>query len=327
MAKNAAACYPPEVRALARFVLLIGLGAAPARAKDEPFRWRELASPHFEVYHQGNWVPPGFVMKLERMHGRLRLDLAMFSPWIAKERVKLYLYADRRSYVAGRFEPPGWSNGVAMYEIRTVAVHDQPTAKKLLEVISHETTHLLFESYWGEVGKQPPSWLNEGLAMLEEAEGAERPETSDWYQLMVELPSKPMMTVESLATIRPADDLKNDKDKVALWYTQSYSVVHFLFRRHSKLQFKTFVSYLRDGRELKDALWLAYRYQTVERFEKAWLEWLKDPQHRARIARAYDSPSASLSLGENDKFRFRSMPGFGSVGSGANVRRKKEDEE
>lgn len=295
--------------------LLLALGG-PALAREESFKWHETMSPHFEIKHEKTWLPPGTVMKLERLHGRLRLDLSMFSPWMAKERVKLWLYADRDSYVAGRFEPPGWSNGIAMYEIRTVAVHDQPAPKKLFEVISHETTHLLFESYWGEVGKIPPAWLNEGLSMLEEAESAERPETSDWYQLMIELPNKPVFKLDSLAVTRPTEDLGDDKDKVALFYTQSYSVVHFLFRKHNKLQFKTFVSNLRDGRSLKDALWLSYRYQTVEKFEKAWKDWLKDPSHLKKIERAYSSrPSASLSLQEGEKLGFRRMQGFGSFGT------------
>lgn len=297
--------------------LLSAVFAASAQAApQEPFRWRQTTSPHFQVHHEDHWLPGGALMSLERLHGRLRLDLSMFSPWMAKERVELYVYKTRRSYVAGRFEPPAWSNGVAMYRTRTVAVHDQPNAKKLFEVISHETTHLLFESYWGENGKTPPSWLNEGLAMLEEAESAASPETSDWYQLMVELPRKPILRIEALAQINPTTDLSNDKDKVAQWYTQAYSVVHFLFRKHSKLQFKTFVSNLRDGRELKDALWLSYRYQTVEKFEKAWLAWLKDPSHLRKIERAYARPAAgSLGLQEGEKLGFKRMNGFGKMGS------------
>lgn len=291
--------------------------------------WQTTTCPHFEVYHEGPWLPPGATMKLERIHGRLRLDLSMFSPWMAKERVKLYLYKTRKSYVAGKFEPPSWSNGIAMYEIRTVAVYDQPSPKKLFEVVGHETTHLLFESYWGEVGKQPPSWLNEGLAMLEEADYMDRPETSDWYQLMAELPGKSLIPFSALTRIRPTEDLKDDKDKVALWYTESYSVVHFLFRKHSKLQFKTFVSYLRDGKSTQEALWLAYRYQTADKFEKAWLDWLRDPQHKKRIERLWNSPSASLSLGlgEGDKFGFKRMQGFGPIGYQADRKKKSEDDE
>ncbi len=267
-----------EYAVLAAFLSL----AAPARAAEES-AWRQTLSPHFEVSHEGNWLPPAFLINVERIHSRLRLDLAMFSPWMAKERIKLYLYAGPDSYARGSFHPPAWSNGLAMYETRTVIVYDQPSRKKLLEILGHETTHLLFESYWGEVGKRPPAWLNEGLAMLEEADSAEHPERSDWYQMMTDLPGQQLYSIEQLARITPAEEL-TDKAKVTTWYTESYSIVHFLFRKHSKLQFKTFVSDLRDGKSLQQALWLVYRYRSVDDFQKAWLAWLRSPIHKERVS-------------------------------------------
>lgn len=228
-------------------------------------------------------MPSGLIVSLEKMHSRLRLDLAMFSPWMSRERLKLYLYKTQESYRNGEFEPPPWSNGIALYDKRTVVVHDQPEKKKLLEVISHETTHLLFESYWGEAGKSPPDWLNEGLAMLEEGESPEHPEKTEWYRAMVYLTEGPILSLQELARLSPTKDLGDDKSKVEVWYTQAYSVVHFLFRKHSRLQFKNLCSKLRDGKDLSEALWLVYRYRSVKDFEKAWLDWLKEPGHRKRL--------------------------------------------
>lgn len=259
----------------------IFLAAAQAQAGSES-AWRQTLAPHFDVHHEANWMPPGFLIAVERIHSRLRLDLAMFSPWMAKERIKLFLYASPESYAKGTWHPPAWSNGLAMYETRTVIVYDQASRKKLDEILAHETTHLLFESYWGEVGKRPPAWLNEGLAMLEEADSAEHPESSDWYQMMVDLPGQQVYSIEALAKITPTEEL-TDKSKVTTWYTESYSVVHFLFRKHSKLQFKTFVSDLRDGKSLERSLWLVYRYRSLGDFQKAWLAWLNSPTHRKRV--------------------------------------------
>ncbi len=262
-------------------------------------QWRETVSPHFVIAHESPWTPPGFVIALEKLHNRLRMDLSMFSPWMAKERLRLYLYKERATYLKGEFEPPSWSNGIAMYDKKAVAVHDQPEAAKLLQIIAHETTHLLFEGFWKEAGKQPPSWLNEGLAMMEESESVGKPEKSDWYQAMAYQPRKSLLPLEKFFAINPTTDIKDDQEKVTAWYVQAYSLVYFLYRRHSRLQFKTFCGHLRDGRPLKESLWLSYRFATLAKLESAWREWLDSPEHKKRVealaqtgARAKVVPSA-----------------------------------
>lgn len=283
--------------------LLAGLcAAAPrARASDES-SWPRTLTPHFELRHESVWLPPGFVISLESIHSRLSLDLAMFSPWMAQERIKLYLYATPQSYAAGRFQPPSWSNGLALYQAKTVIVYNEPSRRKLDSVLAHETTHLLFESYWGEAGKRPPAWLNEGLAMLEEADSPEHPESSDWYQMMLQLPQQRLYGLSSLFKITPTEDL-SDGGKVTTWYAESYSVVYFLFREHSKLQFHTFVSDLREGKTLEQALWLVYRYHSLADFQKAWLAWLRRSTHARRpvlmgVSEESASPDAAGSEGQ-----------------------------
>lgn len=238
--------------------------------------WHDTLSPHFHVFHEDAFMPGGFTLSLEKFHGRLRFELGMFSPWMSKERISLYLYHDQESYAHGEFHPPPWSNGISLYEKRTVAVYDQADREKLLQIATHETTHLLFESYFGEVGRQPPSWLNEGLAMVEEV-APQHPEASEWFRAMVRLPEKGTLPLDRLFALSPTKDLNDSKRKVETWYVQSYSVVYFLLRKHSSLQFKSFCEKLRDGEPVEQALWSSYRYHSVALFEKDWLRWLRDP--------------------------------------------------
>jgi hypothetical protein len=251
------------------------LSGAVGAAGESAWSWHESTTPHFEVKRQDFWLPPGFLMGLERIHSRLRLDLSVFSPWMEKERVKLFLYKDRESYARGVFSPPPWSNGLAIYEQKAVAVYEQKEPGKLLELVAHETTHLLFESYWLEEKKHPPSWLNEGLAMNEEEDLA-HPETSSWRQRMSDLSSEKMLPVARLVEIDPGKDLKDNHKIVELWYVESYSLVRFLLRARSRLQFKIFVEKLRDGKPLEESLWLSYRYRTLKQLEIAWQAWLKE---------------------------------------------------
>lgn len=268
-------------------VLAAAQGLAPSSGQVE---WRQTLSPHFTVMHEAAWAPPGFVMTLERLHNRLRRDLAMFSPWMAKERLKLYLYKDRASYLAGEFSPPAWSNGIALYQRKIVAVYDQQDRRKLAEIVAHETTHLLFESYWGEAGKAPPSWLNEGLAMLEEAEASSGAERSPWYRAMAALPRGDFLPMARFLEMNPTHDLKDDKEKVGVWYIQAFSLVYFLSRERTRLQFKDFCARLRDGKPLPEALWLVYRFQGAAKLEKAWKEWLASPVHLKRAQLITNEP-------------------------------------
>lgn len=287
----------------ARFIAFI-LAIFSSHAGD--WAWRETLSPHFVVSHERAWMPGGFIMSLERMHSRLRLDLAMFSPWMAKERLKLYLYKNQKSYKAGEFSPPEWSNGIALYDRKTVAVYDQPDKDKLLEVISHETTHLIFEGYWGEAHKTPPSWLNEGLAMMEEGASQEQPERSPWYEAMAYLPERPTIPMEDFLKINPTQDLKDKQADVGVWYVQAYALVYFLFRQHSRLQFKNFCEKLRGGKDIEESLWLVYRLHSLNDFEKVWKAWLRDPVHKKRLP-----ARSSFSIGEEkEKEPIGAIKGF-----------------
>src|SRR5579859_615840 len=133
-------------------------------------QWVDTVSAHFVIRRQTAFTTGASTIDLERLHNRLRLDLAAFSPWMAKERVTLYLYPNSKSYGEGEFHPPAWSNGIAFYDRRIIAVYAHHSPEALDKIIAHEMTHLLFESYWAESHKMPPSWLNEGLAMMEETE-------------------------------------------------------------------------------------------------------------------------------------------------------------
>jgi len=272
------------MRLLSAGLLLLGLGAPASAVRERD--WHETLSPQLHILHQAAFLPRSFLMDVGRTHSRLKLDLSMFSPWMSKDRIKVYLYADRESYLRGEFHPPAWSNGIAYFDRRSIATFVQEGGRRTTDVISHEMTHVLFESYWAEVGKPPPVWLNEGLAMLEEARDPSRPEDSDWYQSMALLSGRalPMARFVAIKPVEDAEGLKMDKDDVTLWYVQAYSTIHFLYRRHTRLQFFQLVKGLRDGKTLTEMLWQVYRYRTLDDFETAWRVWLKMPAVQDRFA-------------------------------------------
>ncbi|MFH2203928.1 MAG: hypothetical protein ABIJ96_12480 [Elusimicrobiota bacterium] len=272
-------------------------------------RWHESVSPNFIVRHESSFMPPGLLLELGKMHGRLRLDLSMFSPWMAKERIHVYLYSTAKSYVAGEFKPPAWSNGVAYSERKLIATHEQAEKRKLIAIMSHEMTHLLFESYWAEEKKSPPVWINEGLAMMEEAVDPKLPEDSDWHRSMWVLSQARPLRLKNFFAMNPTRDMMHaQKEQVSHWYVQAYSLVYFLYRKHTRMQFRSFCGMLRDGKSLEQSLWKAYRYASVDKLEAAWRKWLALPELQEKI-RPHEQPRAAASVkapasdGESKRFK------------------------
>ncbi len=262
--------------------ILLG-GAARGSCEEGPGQteWKTTTSPHFLVYHEAPFAPPGVVLGLEKLYGRLRLDLSMFAPWMEKEKVKVYIYRTRNTYLNPKeFNPPSWSDGIAFLDRKVIVSFEQKGRRKLTEILAHEMTHLLFESYWQDARRDPPTWINEGLSMLEETPPAEATE-SDWYQAMGQLGGKAQPFTEFVKQ-SPMKHMK-ERDQVARWYVQAYSMVHFLYRKHSRMQFFNFCSHLSKGRDLQQALWMAYRYPSLDKFEGAWRRWMNMPEMREKL--------------------------------------------
>lgn len=291
-------------------------GSASAAKDGQGWEWRQSNTPHFIINHQTSWLPPGFTMGVEKAHARLRMDLGAFSPWMAKEKINLYVYQDQQSYLAGEFAPPQWSNGLAIFERKAVALPAMKDPRKLLSVMAHETTHLLFQSYWKEAKREPPSWINEGLAMVQEAESADRPETGVWYQQMTLVDPKKFPDLESFFEVSPMKDLHNDQAAVGEWYIQAYSVTYFLLRKHSRLQFKSFCGALRDGKPVADALWSNYRYKKVSDLDKKWRQWLADPMHARKVAALGGDARTGMDEDAVTKGGGLKAAGFKSIGKG-----------
>ncbi len=261
------------------------LAASGGRA--EPDRWHETLSPHFIVKHESAFAPQSMTLDLEKLHNRLRLDLSMFAPWMAKERMTLYLYSAQASYLHGKFNPPSWSNGVAFYRDRTVATFVNEDKRKMFQVLGHETTHLLFEGYWGEQGKTPPVWLNEGLAMMEETD-EEGNAHSDWKAALDMSDARDLLPLSRLTKASPTQDFKDDRRAVTGWYVESYGLVRFLYHYRQRMQFFNFCAQLRDGRALDDVLWRVYRLHGLGALEK---EFRASLGHRPAGMRRAASPA------------------------------------
>ncbi|MDP2865802.1 MAG: hypothetical protein Q8O90_06140, partial [Elusimicrobiota bacterium] len=97
--------------------LILTLSAALSFAAEIPtapsVSWHLKSSPHFEIMHESVWSPGSISLELEKIYSSMRLKMAMFAPWMVKEKARIYIYASQGSYVNGEFNPPPWSKGLA----------------------------------------------------------------------------------------------------------------------------------------------------------------------------------------------------------------------
>lgn len=223
--------------------------------------WPNTISVHYQIHSPRPGLPAGFSSRMEHLHRHLSRELRGLNRWMETERIIVYLYPDRPSYIQGSFRPPPWSGGAAI-----TAGLSQPKRLALIAgasdmVIAHELTHLFMDSFFAERGRRrAPRWLNEGLASMVENDVARRGTGA--------LP-KTILMDEFLRQSPQKDDAAS---RVGLWYRQAESLVRFL-KQGPGFKFDSFCRALRDDVGLKRALFQVYAYPDIRSFERAWLAW------------------------------------------------------
>lgn len=261
------------MRHIILLLLLLSAGA-PVRAEAPPAviapTWHVKSSPHFEIYHESSWSPASISLEMEKMYASMRMSMAMFAPWMVKEKAKIYIYSSQNSYLAGEFNPPKWSKGLAYFGKKTVVVYDTGDMGKLKAVIAHELGHLYFEGYFAEKLKYPPQWLNEGLAVY--LEESVTPEGGPWGRALAYFPETRRFPFETFFKLK-IEDLDSEP-RIADWYLQAYGTVLYLYKPANRLQFKGLCEAVREGESLEKALWKVYRIGGEADFGRKWGVWL-----------------------------------------------------
>ncbi|MCX5786340.1 MAG: hypothetical protein NTX59_11695 [Elusimicrobia bacterium] len=289
--------------------------SGPAQAAGVAGRtaWHLKSSPHFDVYHESSWSPAAIGLELERMYSSMRLNMAMFAPWMVREKTKIYIYSGQKSFLVGEFDPPKWSKGLAFFGKKTVVVYDTGDMVKLKAVIAHELTHLYFESYFGEKLTYPPEWLNEGLAVFMEDNAY--PEAGPWGQALPYLPKERLIEFDRFFTVK-IEDLPSER-QIGDWYLQSYGIVAYLYKPQQRLQFKNFCALLRKGGKVDAALWEIYRVKDPIELEGKWLAWAGNSGQKQNSGFSGAQPSASFN------FKPMQFSSFGFVPFGTQKESKK----
>lgn len=232
--------------------------------------WYRITTPHFEIYNEGKWQIQSLQMEVEKIYSLLKMNLSSFSPWMTKEKTKIYIFKDYDSYIKSEFKPPEWSKGLCFHKKRTIVVYYRKDIEDLSTTLIHELTHLYFEDFFIRKMKGPPVWLNEGFAVY--MESLYKSDKSPWNISLFSFPPDKIVKFNTFTKI-DVNQLKSD-DEIAFWYLQSFGMVKYLYTVFGKPAFYKFNIELANNTDIEKALWNIYRISDWEIFEKRWFDWL-----------------------------------------------------
>jgi len=296
-----------------RLLLLSGLacgtvfarpGAKDAADSFEGIRWNTLTSSHYDVYYESSWPPSGIVMSMERVYSKQRMNLSSFAAFQDNEKLKVYIYKSKQSFLNSSRNPPSWAQALALYggKERTLLMYDMKDSAKMRNTIAHESTHIILHHFF-EKNKQQlpiPDWFNEGMATMVEdsvSDGSAWSTSLEYFKVSKFMPLDQMLYSKA--------GTNTESEAASIWYLEAFSLVKFLNRPEKKIQFSEFARALRDQTPLKSALETNYRYRDIAEFEQAWRTWLSS------FKKKNESGNSTFSSSEFTPFR-TDFSGFSS---------------
>ena len=228
--------------------------------------WKLFKSTHFLVYYKS--APEDTLNRLteraENYYNDITEELGFnrFNFWTWEDRAKIYLFDTQGEYMRATGTPE-WSGGEALPGTKVIRTF--VTAPDFLDnILPHEMGHIIFREMVGFNNPAIPLWLEEGVAGYQEKK---RTPGIKAY-LAGRIQKKSFMDLSGLEGFYPANS--NDREKVELFYLESYSMLDYLISEFGKDRFVLFCQNLRDHKDLRRALALTYSFGAREELESSW---------------------------------------------------------
>ena len=241
--------------------------AAPGRARPAtPGGFSVRETRNFVVYEEAPEVSDELVGTIENLHGDMMLDLVAFSPW-TREQDKVFIFYSQTPATYRRITGrPSWSGGAASLSERKIYLYK---SAETFGILSHELTHVYFDSFFNSAGAESPLWLSEGVATFIQSERGYS--TPRWLsENLTKLQTGGGFKLSDLMRIENLSGA--DEDTVRLWYAQCYSLTRFLMRLKAGDAFYTFCRGIKENKPVSRALYQAYGmpYNKLSSLEYAW---------------------------------------------------------
>lgn len=224
---------------------------------------QELSSLHFKVKAYGVSQTRTYADLSEELYTRIMTDTGLYS-FRPRELYRIVIYGTQDEY-RKKTGQPDWSGGVAVGN--AIYTYASP---RLEGVLAHEMTHLIWYEYMGVArGNQEHRWVNEGLAVYQEAKSmGSKGQTDIFATLRGNLRATPL-TMESMLRLVPATERAYE---VSLWYAQAESMTRFMVERGGRIGYSQFLGALKDGKGFDEAVLTGFpgQWRTLADLETAW---------------------------------------------------------
>jgi hypothetical protein len=210
-----------------------------------------------------HWYDAGasFGRELHESAVKSLADLAEVTGLRTAKPIDLYIYSNTDDMRDAVLYEPGWTGGLAYADHNIVIIGITPDQMEWgKRTQAHELTHALVGQLTFSCLSDMPTWLVEGLAMYGEG-GPDEPSQKQFDEA---LKDDTLVPVRSLS-----GGFSEDPAKADISYTQSYSLVKFLIDQYGQDKMLDFLSKLRDGATVDEALQQVYGFD-IEGFEDAW---------------------------------------------------------
>ena len=190
------------------------------------------------------------------------LDYIFFNTY---KKIKIYVYRNQRDYFA-RTKTSHWAGGHAvLHGERTIYTFEQ---KDLLRnILAHEVTHLVFDSYMGTPRHANLTWLHEGLAVYEDKRFSKK----KWN--IKRLLKHKLPHVREI--LKYNSGLDNNSEQISLWYMQVGTLIMFLFEI-DRMGFKIFCENFKTYKNIDMALSSTYpwNFRNIDELNVAFRKWI-----------------------------------------------------
>lgn len=261
------------------FLLILALvPSVPVLA--ESSAWGENKGTHFVIYYENKSdaeLSKVILRNAEDYYQRIGSDIGyarMNRFWTGENRVKIFLFASRESFLTSTGQP-AWSSGYAdrdsqTFRSKTIVTYRQETGF-IDGLLPHEISHLILHDFV-PAKERLPIWFDEGLAQIQEKD---RPAQAK--SIMRNLTARKLnipMAQFAVLDIRKVSDQR----LAELFYAQSLSIVDFLISKFGREAFARLCRELRDGKTFEEALNQAYP-QSIKNYQDLENKWLLSFTH------------------------------------------------
>jgi hypothetical protein len=215
---------------------------------------------HFKVKAYGADTARAVSDMCEAAYTRVMTDTGLYS-FQPRGMYEIVVYGSQDEY-RKKTGQPDWSAGVTVGN----AIYTFYSAD-LNGVLSHEMTHLIwFEFMNGRLSDQQ-RWVNEGLAVYEEAKA--RAGGRELFANFLPTLRSAALPMDQLQNLAPNTERAYD---ASVWYAESESMIRFMIEKGGRIGFGQFLSSIRDGQGFDAAIYAGFpgQWRTLADFENDW---------------------------------------------------------